>query len=908
MTKRMLIDAVHASERRVAIVADEKLLEFDFETLNNQNKKGNIYLAKVVRVEPSLQAAFLDYGQDRHGFLAFSDIQHSNYQIPIEDREALAAEQERILAESEVSEEIDETFDSDDLNLAARIESDDDTGVAVDAGDSESSGKDADADSDDDDDSDDDTEEYDIEISGGSADEPEAEKPRKKAKSLFDFYRRYKIQEVVKRGQIMLVQIVKDERGNKGAAFTTYVSLPGRYCVLMPNAVHKGGVSRKISDVKDRRRLRKIVESLELPKNISLIVRTAGKDRNKMEIRRDSEYLMRLWDEVREKTLSSNAPALIYEEGDLIRQSIRDLYRKEMIEVLVDGEQAHKEAKAYMKQLSPSHAVRVKRHADKTTSLFAKYGVESALSEMYSHEVTLKSGGYLIINHTEALVSIDINSGRATRERNIVDTAYKTNLEAAEEIARQVRLRNLAGLVVIDFIDMDNNKHISAVERKFRECMRDDRARVQIGNISQFGLMEFSRQRMGASYLETITQACGHCHGRGVVPAKNLLGLRTLRKIQELVGSARGEGAVTLRIPADAALYVLNNMRDALATLETSISRQIVIIPDAALVAEDAVIDGEPQQKDVVKGQRARRSTNKPHGGAQEKQGTRNPAQGRGARPNAPRGDQLNVSEGSTNASSTEGAPLVAGGNTDTNSPAPEGSASRSRNRRRNRNRRGASADSSIIPPAEGATSAPGEDGVVIPISDSTLGQNADTTGSATADGDTGRTDSPADARADGQAGSLADSEAPRRKRTRRRRPRARTGGSDNIIPPAPGQIPSADRADMNNPDSKPSASVDAGQQSERVSTKAADQVSGEASVQTSDVNRPNPSSQSLKGAKNAASVKGAPVASPAKSADGGQSSSPAGDAEIPEKGRKRKGWWSRLVESDDAPTPKDDT
>lgn len=576
MVKRMLIDAAHAHERRVAVTEGEKLLEFDFETLNNLSRKGNVYLAKVVRVEPSLQAAFLDYGFDRHGFLAFSDIQYSNYQIPVEDREALAAEQERLLEEAGVSEELDDTFDPDDSNGEPVPEEPSDDEVVDDPQDAGEGEIETD---------------YEVEVSGGSAEEPEEERKSKKSKSLLDFYRRYKIQEVIKRGQVMLVQVVKDERGNKGAALTTYISLPGRYCVLMPNAFHKGGVSRKISDAKDRRRLRKIVEDLDMPKNMSLIVRTAGKDRNKADIKRDSEYLMRLWDQIRETTLKSNAPSLIYEEGDIIRQSLRDLYRKDMLEVFVQGDDAYKEAKAYMKQLSPSHASRVKKYTPEPEALFSKYGVENQLSEMSSHEVTLKSGGYLIINHTEALVSIDINSGRATRERNITDTAYKTNLEAAEEIARQVRLRNLAGLVVVDFIDMDNNKHIQSVERKFREAMRDDRARVQIGHISQFGLLEFSRQRLGASYLETITQPCARCKGRGVVPAANLLGLRVLRKVQDMATSARNDGELRLRVHTDAALYLLNSMRSSLVQLEEQLKRSIVIIPDASLSSEDVFYD-----------------------------------------------------------------------------------------------------------------------------------------------------------------------------------------------------------------------------------------------------------------------------------------------------------------------------
>ncbi|USO01825.1 MAG: Rne/Rng family ribonuclease [Alphaproteobacteria bacterium] len=604
MVKRMLIDAVHASERRVAVVENDKLVAFDFETANNQSRKGNIFLAKVVRVEPSLQAAFLDYGQEKHGFLAFTDIQHSNYQIPVEDRKALEEEQQKILAESEINENLfEDVFDTveqggDDQAFGnATNELSTDRHLLEDKPPSEKSAEDQ-PDGEDDDD-------YDVEISGGTADDAEDKPAPSQAKTLGDFYRRYKIQEVIKRGQVMLVQVVKDERGSKGAALTTHISLPGRYCVLMPNAYHKGGVSRKISDVKDRRRLRTIIESLDLPTNMSLIIRTAGLDRNKSEIRRDSEYLMRLWDEVREKTLRSNAPCLVYEEGDIIRQALRDLFRKDMEEVLVDGVDAYQEAKNYMKQLSPSYASRVKKHVEKSSSLFAKYGVEAELSHLYAHEVTLPSGGYLIINHTEALVSIDINSGRATRERNIVDTAYKTNLEAAEEIGRQVRLRNLSGLLVVDFIDMDNSKHVHAVERKFRDAMREDRARVQIGHISQFGLLEFSRQRLGASYLETITQACSHCGGRGVVPAQNLLGVRVLRKVQEAASSSKAPERVRLALHPSAALYILNDMRQQLLNIEEECGKKVAIASDHALGTED-VIDLDSERKPPQRPQQSR--------------------------------------------------------------------------------------------------------------------------------------------------------------------------------------------------------------------------------------------------------------------------------------------------------------
>ncbi|MFL6720543.1 MAG: Rne/Rng family ribonuclease, partial [Sphingomonas sp.] len=440
MSMRMLIDARHPEETRVAVVKGNRIEEFDFESAEHKQLKGNIYLAKVTRVEPSLQAAFIDYGGNRHGFLAFSEIHPDYYQIPKADREALlreeaehAAEEERLrAAEYDNGDNGDEAAEEPYYEAEADAEAEDGNGSAEEAG----TGSDR-----------------------SPVDESAADELRRKRQNL---RRRYKIQDVIQRRQVLLVQVVKEERGNKGAALTTYLSLAGRYCVLMPNTSHGGGISRKISNGADRKRLKSIMSDLNLPQTMGLIVRTAGLSRTKVEIKRDFDYLARLWDEIRERTLSSTAPALIYRDSDLIKRAIRDLYHREIDEVIVEGEEGYKQARGFMKLLMPSHVRRVKLHSE-TTPLFQRHGVEDQLSAMYQPIVQLKSGGYLVINPTEALVSIDINSGRSTREHNIEQTAYNTNLEAAQEIARQLRLRDMAGLIVIDFIDMEQNSHVRKV-------------------------------------------------------------------------------------------------------------------------------------------------------------------------------------------------------------------------------------------------------------------------------------------------------------------------------------------------------------------------------------------------------------------------------------------------------------
>ncbi|WP_254913777.1 Rne/Rng family ribonuclease [Sphingobium sp. Z007] len=579
MTMRMLIDARHREETRVAVVKGNRIEEFDFESAEHKQLKGNIYLAKVTRVEPSLQAAFVDYGGNRHGFLAFSEIHPDYYQIPREDREALLRE-ERAHAEEEAALRADFDDDDDGHDL-------DHDPIAPEGGveyveathhhDDEEPGEEGEQ----------------AEGEGGNdstngapngrrggrgrgrGGDEAADELRRKRMAL---RRRYKIQDVIKRRQVLLVQVVKEERGNKGAALTTYLSLAGRYCVLMPNTSHGGGISRKISNVADRKRLKSIIAEMALPSSMGCIVRTAGLQRTKPEIKRDFDYLARLWDEIREKTLSAAAPALIHNDSDLIKRAIRDIYNKDIEEVIVEGEHGYRAAKDFMRLLMPSHVRRVKQYAD-PVSLFQRASVEEQLAAMYNPVVQLKSGGYLVINPTEALVSIDINSGRSTREHGIEQTAVATNLEAAREIARQLRLRDMAGLVVIDFIDMEVNSNIRKVEKAMKEALKDDRARIQVGRISGFGLMEMSRQRLRTGVLEASTRQCPHCEGTGLVRTASSAGLGALRMLEE--EAARGRGSlITLRASQEAAFYVLNNKRRELDEIEQRYGVSIEVLPD----------------------------------------------------------------------------------------------------------------------------------------------------------------------------------------------------------------------------------------------------------------------------------------------------------------------------------------
>jgi ribonuclease E len=609
MSTRMLIDARHQEETRVAVVKGNKIEEFDFESAEHKQLKGNIYLAKVTRVEPSLQAAFVDYGGNRHGFLAFSEIHPDYYQIPQEDREKLLAEEAEHAAEEAALREKEEEEDNAPADMVrseateeldtALVEVEKDESIdTIDVTEGEVPAED-DTDSDEDDDEDsnesDGAEEAEEESEdkdakrrgrkgkgrggrrrGGKGNMAKAsDQARQKRMAL---RRRYKIQDVIQRRQVVLVQVVKEERGNKGAALTTYLSLAGRYCVLMPNTSHGGGISRKISNAGDRKRLKSIIADMKLPSTMGCIVRTAGLSRTKSEIKRDFDYLARLWDEVRENTLGATAPKLIHTDSDLIKRAIRDIYNREIQEVLVEGEDGYKAAKDFMKLLMPSHSRRVKSYAD-PVSLFQRYGAEDQLSAMYSPEVQLKSGGYLVINPTEALVSIDINSGRSTREHGIEATAVKTNIEAANEIARQLRLRDMAGLVVIDFIDMDRHGNVRKVERAMRDALKNDRARIQVGRISSFGLMEMSRQRLRTGVLEASTKVCPHCDGTGLVRTASSSALSALRLIEE--EAAKGKASIiTLTASQEATIYVLNSKRQELADIETRYGVSVEIVPD----------------------------------------------------------------------------------------------------------------------------------------------------------------------------------------------------------------------------------------------------------------------------------------------------------------------------------------
>ena len=567
MSMRMLIDARHPEETRVAVVKGNRIEEFDFESAEHKQLKGNIYLAKVTRVEPSLQAAFIDYGGNRHGFLAFSEIHPDYYQIPKADREALLREEAEHAAEEERLRAAE--YDDADDGYAGDEPADEELSEESNGDEGELAAEEAGTGS-----------------NRSPVDESAADELRRKRQNL---RRRYKIQDVIQRRQVLLVQVVKEERGNKGAALTTYLSLAGRYCVLMPNTSHGGGISRKISNGADRKRLKSIMSDLNLPKTMGLIVRTAGLSRTKVEIKRDFDYLARLWDEIRERTLGSTAPALIYRDSDLVKRAIRDLYHREIDEVIVEGEEGYKQARGFMKLLMPSHVKRVTLHSE-TTPLFQRYGVEDQLSAMYQPLVQLKSGGYLVINPTEALVSIDINSGRSTREHNIELTAYNTNLEAAQEIARQLRLRDMAGLIVIDFIDMEQNSHVRKVERAMKEALKNDRARIQVGRISSFGLMEMSRQRLRTGVLEASTKPCPHCEGTGLMRTAASAGLSALRILEDEATRGRGD-RICLRAGKEAAVYVLNKKRAELADIEHRYGVMIEVIVDESFEGARMTVD-----------------------------------------------------------------------------------------------------------------------------------------------------------------------------------------------------------------------------------------------------------------------------------------------------------------------------
>ena len=646
MPNKMLIDASHPEETRVVVVRGNRIEEFDFESQDKKQLKGNIYLARVTRVEPSLQAAFVEYGGNRHGFLAFSEIHPDYYQIPVADRQALLrAEAEAAEAEDEEDEEersgrgrrsrrrggrhrggdrgeprhhaaAEDGHDGEDSPAHADDETAAEAGetrseaetVAESDVPAEASGTEAPDEAHDDETpsvmaheasgdmvseelhANGDLEEVNGSGSGhGEVESVGADDAVEEVRRARRIPRKqYKIQEVIKRRQILLVQVVKEERGNKGAALTTYLSLAGRYSVLMPNTARGGGISRKITSAQDRKRLKDVVKELDVPQGMGVILRTAGESRTKAEIKRDYEYLMRLWENVRTTTLQSTAPALVYEEGSLIKRSVRDLYNKDIDEIHVAGEDGYREAKDFMRMLMPSHAKVVQPYRE-NVPLFVRYGVESQLDRMLQPQVTLKSGGYIIINQTEALVSIDVNSGRSTKEHSIEDTALQTNLEAAEEVARQLRLRDLAGLIVIDFIDMEENRNNRAVEKKMKDCLKNDRARIQVGRISHFGLLEMSRQRIRASVLESTMQPCPHCGGTGHIRSESSVALLVLRAIEEfLLKDSRFH--ITVHTPASTALYMLNHKRGNLTDLERRFGLTITIEMDESVASQHYAI------------------------------------------------------------------------------------------------------------------------------------------------------------------------------------------------------------------------------------------------------------------------------------------------------------------------------
>ncbi len=588
MSKRMLIDATHPEEIRVAIVgANNKLEELDFETTTKQTYKGNIYLAKITRVEPSLQAAFLDYGGQSHGFISFSDIHPDYFRLPVDDRRAIEE-----AAKGSVNE------DSDKSDPKASGHADFEKKVASGLS-------------------------YSFHMHQEGEEPPEnfeykpvetleSEVPETSEVEVTrpNYHRRYKIQEVMQRNQILLAQVVKEARQSKGAVLTTHISLAGRYCVLMPNSPKSGGVSRRITSVTDRKKLREVIDELNLPPTMSIIIRTAGRGRSKAEIKRDANYLLRQWDKIRERTMKSVAPALINEEADLIKRSIRDLFANDVGEILVAGDRGYNTAKSFMHELSPSSAQRVKQYSDAAIPLFQKYDVDQQIEQIYEPVVNLPSGGYLVINQTEALVAIDINSGSATKERHIESTALKTNLEAASEIARQLRLRDLAGLIVIDFIDMEDARNNVAVENRLREAMQADRARIQIGQISVFGLLELSRQRIRPSVLESSTVQCSHCQGTGIVRSTQSSALDVLRTIEEEVSNRRRD-VLTVKVPSAVGLHILNNKKSKLLEIEKRYSVHIAIEVSEALHQPEFEIDG------IVKGAKktrpSRQRAQKPH-------------------------------------------------------------------------------------------------------------------------------------------------------------------------------------------------------------------------------------------------------------------------------------------------------
>ncbi|MDR9394801.1 MAG: Rne/Rng family ribonuclease [Roseovarius sp.] len=950
MAKKMLIDATHAEETRVVVVDGNKVEEFDFESENKRQLAGNIYLAKVTRVEPSLQAAFVDYGGNRHGFLAFSEIHPDYYQIPVADREALL-EEERAYAEAmrardeeeekpkpkrasrsrkaakaekTASENATVTSDNDSGENSGEIsgmetidlEPDTDTGTGtgevaptpegmspmetvketpvaepVDDADAPEGGKapadaakapaagnggdgasrEAEAKSD--------AAAKDASIeSVADDDDSEDIRPPRKPRP-----RRYKIQEVIKVRQILLVQVVKEERGNKGAALTTYLSLAGRYCVLMPNTARGGGISRKITNAADRKKLKDTAAEIDVPQGAGLIIRTAGAKRTKAEIKRDYEYLQRLWEQIRELTLKSIAPAKIYEEGDLIKRSIRDLYNREIDEVLVEGERGYRIAKDFMKMIMPSHAKNVKHYQD-AMPLFARYQVESYLSSMFNPTVQLKSGGYIVIGVTEALVAIDVNSGRATKEGSIEETALKTNLEAADEISRQLRLRDLAGLIVIDFIDMDERKNNAAVEKRMKERLKTDRARIQVGRISGFGLMEMSRQRLRPGMIEATTQPCPACHGTGLIRSDDNLALSILRQIEE-EGVRRRCREVLVKCPVGIANFLINQKREHVAQIEARYGLSVRIEGDPALVSPDFVLE-------------------------KFKTATRNVPEVA-----AP---VVSVDSSLMNDVDTEEAPTAEAAEPPEAEPTQDDT--KPKKRRRRRRRRSKASENSAEQMAEGG-SEQADTGVADPGASPAETEAASEGAGAPAAEDAGTDDKSAGA-ADAEAPAEQAEEKPKKKRTRkpRKKPAAAadaetaTDTAEPSVPAAPAE--DGKEAAENETGAKP-AKKPARRVTRKKKTPEADAETGTDAVKADEADAPSEGGQATTGPaaeaeaepassepaqSDAAADRPAPVpagAEPAAGKAAGEGEPPQdtapeqAEAEAEPKKAKRRGWWA---------------
>ncbi len=866
MVKRMLIDATHPEETRVVVMSGTHLEEFDYESKAKRQLKGNIYLAKVTRVEPSLQAAFVDYGGNRHGFLPFSEIHPDYYKIPIADREALLAEEE--------AQSADDEADSDDGNGG------DEDGARSDGTDRQATnGESA-------------VEERDQEtrvdtVGGDEADED----ARRRARLL----RHYKIQEVIKRRQVILVQVSKEERGTKGAALTTYLSLAGRYCVLMANTARGGGISRKNVNVADRRRLKKILSELEIPQGMAVIVRTAGSERTKAEIRRDYDYLLRLWSEIRDTTLKSTAPCLVHEEGNLIKRAIRDLYSRDMEEIQIEGEESHTLAKAFMRSLIPSHAKKVQLYNDPTVPLFYRHQVERQLDAMYSSTVRLKSGGYIVINPTEALVAIDVNSGKSTKERHIEETALKTNLEAAEEVARQLRLRDLAGLIVIDFIDMEESRHNRDVERKLKDAMRLDRARIQLGRISPFGLLELSRQRLRPSLQESSSQVCGYCQGSGHVRSTDSTALHVLRALEE-EGIRRPGGELVLAVPPQIALYILNQMRQRLVEIEQRYQYGVLVESDDSLRPPDyalrRVSDGsvaEPRGEaraeatadDDDRKVRRRRRRRRPEGSPAEDRVAAEPVE-------------------------TNGAEVAMEATSEASVPAPDEDGEEDRQKRRRRRgkragrRRGRRREEAGTASPETVTSASPE--TVTSASPETASPETaavdDTAPPAAEPGETPLWEPPVAAEAASSEAALAtpataeeaSTEAPagepEEKPTRRRQPRRKAGSATRVV------AAESDGTDEQSPTAAKPRRRRRPAKAQAQSTKAEPETSSEPAPMDAPVTAPTAPADDVASAHSEAAPR--PLA--AKAADGPAFGDVPPTDEDDDGKSKRRGWWQRWI------------